>query len=92
MGWTSENVAGDFNVTREEMDTYAALSFQRAEKAGKEVQAANRKLLLRIRLYVRLDVWPRVDSCAGCRQISSSRRRRTRTGQHWRRSERRTAI
>ena len=36
MGWTSENVAGDFNVSREEMDAYAALSFQRAEKAQKE--------------------------------------------------------
>ncbi|KAI1789798.1 3-ketoacyl-CoA thiolase [Ganoderma leucocontextum] len=36
MGWTSENVAEDFNVSREDMDELAALSFQRAEKAEKE--------------------------------------------------------
>ncbi|KAG8805058.1 hypothetical protein FRC17_005751 [Serendipita sp. 399] len=36
MGWTSENVAKDFNISREEMDEYAALSFQRASKAQKE--------------------------------------------------------
>jgi acetyl-CoA acyltransferase 1 len=36
MGWTSENVSNDFNVTRELMDAYAAESFQRAEKAQKE--------------------------------------------------------
>ncbi|KAG6818071.1 hypothetical protein H0H87_009226 [Tephrocybe sp. NHM501043] len=35
MGWTSENVASDFNITREEQDEYAAISFQRAEKAQK---------------------------------------------------------
>lgn len=35
MGWTSENVSADFNVTRQEMDKYAAESFQRAEKAQK---------------------------------------------------------
>lgn len=35
MGWTSENVSRDFNVTREEMDKYAAESFQRAERAQK---------------------------------------------------------
>lgn len=35
MGWTSENVSKDFNVTREMMDTYAAESFQRAENAQK---------------------------------------------------------
>ncbi|PCH33934.1 thiolase [Wolfiporia cocos MD-104 SS10] len=35
MGWTSENVAGDFNITREDMDAWAALSFQRAEHADK---------------------------------------------------------
>lgn len=35
MGWTSENVARDFNVTRENMDIYSAESFQRAEKAQK---------------------------------------------------------
>jgi len=33
MGWTSENVASDFNISREEMDELAALSFQRAESA-----------------------------------------------------------
>ncbi|KAG8893681.1 hypothetical protein FRB99_001808 [Tulasnella sp. 403] len=33
MGWTSENVANDFTVTREEMDEWAATSFQRASHA-----------------------------------------------------------
>ncbi|KAK7957941.1 3-ketoacyl-CoA thiolase-like protein [Apiospora saccharicola] len=33
MGWTSENVARDFGVTREQVDTYAAESFRRAEAA-----------------------------------------------------------
>ncbi|KAK0747176.1 3-ketoacyl-CoA thiolase [Schizothecium vesticola] len=33
MGWTSENVSRDFGITREEMDAYAAESFQRAERA-----------------------------------------------------------
>jgi acetyl-CoA acyltransferase 1 len=33
MGWTSENVAGDFNISREDMDAFAAMSFQRAEHA-----------------------------------------------------------
>ncbi|KAH6712014.1 putative peroxisomal 3-ketoacyl-CoA thiolase [Leptodontidium sp. MPI-SDFR-AT-0119] len=36
MGQTSENVAGDFNISREAMDEFAARSFQRAEKAQKE--------------------------------------------------------
>lgn len=36
MGWTSENVAKDFNVTRVQQDEYAAMSFQRAERAQKE--------------------------------------------------------
>ncbi|KAG9311515.1 thiolase [Chiua virens] len=35
MGWTSENVAQDYNISREVMDTFAALSFQRAEMAQK---------------------------------------------------------
>ncbi|KAG6826602.1 hypothetical protein H0H92_015187 [Tricholoma furcatifolium] len=35
MGWTSENVASDFSITREEQDEYAATSFQRAENAQK---------------------------------------------------------
>ena len=35
MGWTSENVSKDFNVTRDEMDKFAAESFQRAEKTQK---------------------------------------------------------
>ncbi|KAG9015948.1 hypothetical protein FRB90_004090 [Tulasnella sp. 427] len=33
MGWTSENVANDFAVTREEMDQWAAASFQKASHA-----------------------------------------------------------
>ncbi|GAA5934183.1 thiolase family protein [Sporobolomyces koalae] len=35
MGWTSENVSKDFNITRERMDELAALSQQRAEDAQK---------------------------------------------------------
>ncbi|EEB88434.1 hypothetical protein MPER_13738, partial [Moniliophthora perniciosa FA553] len=35
MGWTSENVAADFNITREEQDEFAARSHQRAEHAQK---------------------------------------------------------
>jgi acetyl-CoA acetyltransferase len=35
MGWTSENVAKDFHVTREEQDIFAAESFQKAEHAQK---------------------------------------------------------
>ncbi|KZT30715.1 thiolase [Neolentinus lepideus HHB14362 ss-1] len=35
MGWTSENLAGDFGISREDMDEFAALSFQRAEAAQK---------------------------------------------------------
>lgn len=35
MGWTSENVAVDYNISREEMDEFAALSYQRAERAQK---------------------------------------------------------
>ncbi|XXG95257.1 hypothetical protein Hte_001517 [Hypoxylon texense] len=33
MGWTSENVARDFNLSREAVDEYAAESFRRAEAA-----------------------------------------------------------
>jgi len=33
MGQTSENVAGQFEITREAMDTFAASSFQKAERA-----------------------------------------------------------
>lgn len=33
MGWTSENVAGDFSISREAMDKFAAASFQKAQKA-----------------------------------------------------------
>jgi acetyl-CoA acyltransferase 1 len=36
MGWTSENVGADFNITRAQQDEYAAMSFQRAERAQKE--------------------------------------------------------
>ncbi|KII93771.1 hypothetical protein PLICRDRAFT_88102 [Plicaturopsis crispa FD-325 SS-3] len=35
MGWTSENVATDFEISREDMDDFAARSFQRAERADK---------------------------------------------------------
>lgn len=35
MGWTSENVARDFDISRSDMDEFAALSFQRAERADK---------------------------------------------------------
>ncbi|KAF8598163.1 thiolase [Ceratobasidium sp. AG-I] len=33
MGWTSENVAQDFNISREDMDAFAAMSHQRASTA-----------------------------------------------------------
>ena len=36
MGWTNENVAKDFDITRAQQDEYAAMSFQRAERAQKE--------------------------------------------------------
>ena len=36
MGQTSENVAGQFSVTRQAMDSFAASSFQKAERAQKE--------------------------------------------------------
>ncbi len=36
MGWTSENVAKDFNISRQRMDEFAALSQQRAAKAQRE--------------------------------------------------------
>jgi acetyl-CoA acetyltransferase family protein len=35
MGWTTENVAQDFDISREIMDEYSAKSFQRAEHAEK---------------------------------------------------------
>lgn len=34
-GWTSENVAKDFSISRSEQDEFAARSFQRAEHAQK---------------------------------------------------------
>ena len=36
MGWTSENVAGDFSITREAQDEFAALSQQKAARAQQE--------------------------------------------------------
>ncbi|EIW86870.1 thiolase [Coniophora puteana RWD-64-598 SS2] len=36
MGWTSENVAKEFSVSREIMDEFSAMSYQRAEVAQKE--------------------------------------------------------
>lgn len=36
MGWTAENVAGDFNISREQMDAWAAKSHQAAAKADAE--------------------------------------------------------
>jgi acetyl-CoA acyltransferase 1 len=35
MGWTSENVAHEFDISREDVDDFAAKSFQRAEAADK---------------------------------------------------------
>ncbi|KAJ6604489.1 Thiolase, N-terminal domain-containing protein [Mycena vulgaris] len=35
MGWTSENVASDFDVSRKDQDEFAATSFNRAEAAEK---------------------------------------------------------
>lgn len=36
MGWTSENVASDFKISRERMDEFAASSHQRAEAAHRK--------------------------------------------------------
>jgi acetyl-CoA acetyltransferase family protein len=36
MGWTSENLAGDFGISREEQDDWAAESSQKAERAQRE--------------------------------------------------------
>ena len=36
MGWTSENIARQFNITRQAQDAFAASSFQKAERAQKE--------------------------------------------------------
>lgn len=36
MGWTSENVASDFNLSRERVDEFASLSHNRAEEAQRE--------------------------------------------------------
>ena len=41
MPWTSENVAEDYNVSREDMDAFSALSFQRAEHAQKSGYFSN---------------------------------------------------
>ncbi|CAO1623321.1 unnamed protein product [Parajaminaea phylloscopi] len=38
MGWTSENVAGDFGITRQEMDAFASRSHARASHAQKAGQ------------------------------------------------------
>jgi len=35
MGWTSENVAQDFGISREVMDEFSAKSYERAERAEK---------------------------------------------------------
>jgi acetyl-CoA acyltransferase 1 len=36
MGWTSENVARDFNITRQQQDKFAEMSHNRAERSQKE--------------------------------------------------------
>ncbi|OAL35682.1 hypothetical protein AYO20_05063 [Fonsecaea nubica] len=36
MGWTSENVARDFHITREEQDRFAEMSHNRAERAQRQ--------------------------------------------------------
>ncbi|KAK5233559.1 hypothetical protein LTR47_005181 [Exophiala xenobiotica] len=41
MGQTSENVAGDFDISREDMDQYAAESFNRAETSQKSGWSAD---------------------------------------------------
>jgi len=41
MGWTSENVAADFNISRDRMDEFAARSHQRAEAAQRNGYFAN---------------------------------------------------
>lgn len=48
MGWTSENVARDFNISREIQDEYAAASQQKAERAKKEGWTATEILPLSV--------------------------------------------
>ncbi|CAG8972994.1 hypothetical protein HYALB_00007841 [Hymenoscyphus albidus] len=50
MGQTSENVAGDFGVTREMMDKFAARSYQRAEKAQKEGWVADEIIPIKVKV------------------------------------------
>lgn len=51
MGWTSENVSKDFNVTREEMDAFASDSHVKAARARKAGHFA--KEISPIRAYVK---------------------------------------
>lgn len=50
MGWTSEMVAKDFQVSREKQDQYALISHQRAEKVNSRMPFTCLIALLRHKL------------------------------------------
>ena len=50
MGWTSENVAKDFGITREMQDRYAEMSHNRAEKARREGWTADEIALVQTKV------------------------------------------
>jgi acetyl-CoA acetyltransferase family protein len=50
MGQTSENMAGQFNVTRRQQDEFAALSFQKAEKVQKNGWFAEEIVPIKVRV------------------------------------------
>ncbi len=60
MGWTSENVSRDFGITREEMDKYAAESFQRAERAQKASLFADEIVPIKTRIQDAKGEWKEV--------------------------------
>ncbi|KAK4129945.1 thiolase [Trichocladium antarcticum] len=60
MGWTSENVSRDFGITREEMDRYAAESFQRAERAQKAGLSADEIVPIKTRIRDANGEWQEV--------------------------------
>ncbi|EEH18184.2 hypothetical protein PABG_00747 [Paracoccidioides brasiliensis Pb03] len=50
MGQTSENVAGQFNITREQQDEFAARSYQRAEEAQKNGWVADEIVPIKVKV------------------------------------------
>lgn len=55
MGWTSEMVCEEFGITRDQIDGFAAMSYQRAEKAQNEGKFEEE--------IVELEVLQKVDGC-----------------------------